>query len=189
MAARWRSAWRRNGNGDQVTSDRARLIHIVLDEDTLARRGPEIEQERAVAIHDLLADNSFELVNHDGGPYRLRIAMRENRLALHVQEAGDGDADGNGNDGGGEVARIMLPLSPFRSVIRDYFKVCEAYYEAIRTASPSRIEAIDMGRRALHNEGADILRERLDGKIRIDGNTERRLFTLICVLHVRERSG
>jgi uncharacterized protein (UPF0262 family) len=167
-----------------VANERARLIDIVLDEDTLARRGPEVEHERAVAIHDLLADNSFQLVGHDGGPYRLRIAMRENRLLFHVftdaREEGEGD--------GPELARVVLPLSPFRSVIRDYFTVCEAYYEAIKTASPARIEAIDMGRRSLHNEGALILHQRLDGKIRTDGNTERRLFTLICVLHVREWS-
>ena len=165
-----------------MTNDRARLTDIVLDEDTLARRGPEVEHERAVAIHDLLADNSFQLVGHDCGPYRLRISMRENRLLFHVH----GDSHEQGEGDRPELAQVVLPLSPFRSVIRDYFKVCEAYYEAIRTASPARIEAIDMGRRSLHNEGALILHQGLDGKIRTDGNTERRLFTLICVLHVRE---
>jgi uncharacterized protein (UPF0262 family) len=158
-----------------VGEDRNRLVSVTLDEDTLVRRSPEVEHERAVAIYDLLEENSFALVGHDGGPYALHIGIQENRLLFDIRtEAGE------------EVERVVLPLTVFRNIIRDYFRVCEAYYEAIKTASPSRIEAIDMGRRALHNEGAGLLRERLARRITVDEDTERRLFTLICVLHVRD---
>lgn len=158
-----------------MTEDRKRLIQITLDEDTLVRRSPEVEHERAVAIYDLLEENSFSLVGNDGGPYALHIGIQENRLLFDVR-----------SEDGAELERVMLPLSTFRNVIRDYFRVCEAYYEAIKTASPSKIEAIDMGRRALHNEGAEMLRDRLAKYIVVDEGTERRLFTLMCVLHVRD---
>ena len=158
-----------------MSHDRNRLVRITLDEDTLVRRSPEVEHERAVAIYDLLQGNSFALVGHDGGPYALHLGIQENRLLFDVRDGDDTALD-----------RVVLPLGTFRNVIRDYFRVCEAYYEAIKTASPSRIEAIDEGRRSLHNEGAELLRERLARHISIDEDTERRLFTLICVLHVRD---
>ncbi len=158
-----------------MSDQRKRLIRVSLDENSLVRRSPEVEHERAVAIYDLLEDNSFALVGHDGGPYAMHIGIQENRLHFDVRDEDDGPLE-----------RVVLPLSTFRNVIRDYFTVCEAYYEAIRTATPSRIEAIDMGRRSLHNEGAELLRERLARRITFDRDTERRLFTLICVLHVRD---
>ncbi len=151
-----------------------RLAGIALDEASLVRRSPEVEHERAVAIFDLLENNDFALSNGAGGPYRLRLGVQENRLVFDVR--------GEDDERRGEV---RLSLTPFRSVIRDYFTIRETYYEAIKTASPSRIETIDMGRRSLHDEGADILRERLAGKIDMDTDTARRLFTLICVLHMR----
>lgn len=158
-----------------MSDERKRLIRVTLDENSLVRRSPEVEHERAVAIYDLLADNSFALVGHDGGPYAMHIGIQEGRLHFDVRDEDDGP-----------LARVVLPLSTFRNVIRDYFTVCEAYYEAIRTATLSRIEAIDMGRRSLHNEGAEMLRERLARRLTFDQDTERRLFTLICVLHVRD---
>ncbi len=158
-----------------MSDQRKRLIRVSLDENSLVRRSPEVEHERAVAIYDLLEDNSFALVGHDGGPYAMHIGIQEGRLHFDVRDEDDGPLE-----------RVVLPLSTFRNVIRDYFTVCEAYYEAIRTATPSRIEAIDMGRRSLHNEGAEMLRERLARRLTFDQDTERRLFTLICVLHVRD---
>ncbi len=158
-----------------MSDERKRLIRVSLDENSLVRRSPEVEHERAVAIYDLLEENSFALVGHDGGPYAMHIGIQEGRLHFDVRDQDDTPLE-----------RVVLPLSTFRNVIRDYFTVCEAYYQAIRTATPSRIEAIDMGRRSLHNEGAELLRERLAGRITFDRDTERRLFTLICVLHVRD---
>lgn len=158
-----------------VTGDRKRLVKVALEEDRAIRLSPEVEHERAVAVFDLLADNVFELVGRADGPYCLMIGIRENRLVLDVR-----DRDEN------PIEEVVLPLTPLRSLIRDYFRVCEAYYEAIKTASPSRIEAIDMGRRGIHDEGAEILQRRLAPKIAMDMYTSRRLFTLICVLHVRD---
>lgn len=158
-----------------AADDRRRLVNVTLDDDPRIRRSREVEHERAVAVFDLLEENSFALVGDEGGPYSLHIAVQENRLVLDIR---------NGDER--PIEAVTLPLSPFRSLIRDYFKICEAYMEAIRTASLSRIEAIDMGRRAVHNEGAALLSERLAGRIAMDDPTRRRLFTLICVLHVRE---
>jgi uncharacterized protein (UPF0262 family) len=158
-----------------MTSDRKRLIKIALEENTAIRRSAEVEHERAVAVYDLLSENVFDLVGAAAGPYCLLISMRENRLVLDVRD-----------DEECPIEEIILPLSPLRSLIRDYFRVCEAYYEAIKNASPSRIEAIDMGRRGIHDEGAEILLRRLAPKIEMDAQTSRRLFTLICVLHVRD---
>ena len=158
-----------------MTSDRKRLIKIALEENTAIRRSAEVEHERAVAVYDLLSENVFDLVGAATGPYCLLISMRENRLVLDVRD-----------DEECPIEEIILPLSPLRSLIRDYFRVCEAYYEAIKNASPSRIEAIDMGRRGIHDEGAEILLRRLAPKIEMDAQTSRRLFTLICVLHVRD---
>ncbi|MDA1325746.1 MAG: UPF0262 family protein [Proteobacteria bacterium] len=158
-----------------MTGDSKRLIKIALEEESAIRRSPEVEHERAVAVYDLLAENVFDVVGSSVGPYCLLISIRESRLVLDIR-------DGEENP----IEEIILPLSPLRSLVRDYFKVCEAYYEAIKTASPSRIEAIDMGRRGIHDEGAEKLRRRLAPKIEMDAQTSRRLFTLICVLHVRD---
>jgi uncharacterized protein (UPF0262 family) len=154
-----------------------RLCHIEIDEQGLARPTPEIEQERRVAIFDLLEDNSFALPAREGrvpnpGPYRLSLAIREGRLvfalATEAQEP---------------VGEFHLSLGPFRQVVKDYFQICESYFEAVKRLPPSQIEAIDMARRGIHNEGARVLQERLDGKAAVDIDTARRLFTLICVLH------
>ena len=151
-----------------------RLTSITLDDSAVVRRSPEVEHERAVAIYDLLEGNSFRPLGDYQGPYQLHLSISENRLQFAIR-AEDGQP----------LDSMALPLLPFRRVIRDYFAVCETYYEAIKTASPARIEAIDMGRRGLHNEGSELLQERLGGKIEIDFDTARRLFTLICVLHIR----
>lgn len=156
---------------------RQRIAHIELDERTIVRRTQDIEHERAVAIYDLLEENTFIpwlLDNQEAGPYDLRLAIADNRLVLEIKCV----------NGRGEM-KVQVPLSPFRSLIKDYFVVCESYYTAIKRSSPSQIEALDMGRRALHNDGAKLLIERLEGKIGLDQNTARRLFTLICVLHLR----
>ncbi|MEK1887767.1 MAG: UPF0262 family protein [Phyllobacterium sp.] len=152
----------------------ARLIDVELDE-TIGRSTPDVEHERAVAIFDLIEENSFRPVNDDGcGPYRLKLSLVESRLIFAI-------ARENGDD----VVTHILSLTPLRKVVKDYFMICESYYEAIRSASPSKIEAIDMGRRGLHNEGSQTLMDRLGGKIEVDFDTARRLFTLVCVLHWR----
>jgi uncharacterized protein (UPF0262 family) len=151
---------------------RHRLIDVQLDEKTLVRRTPEAEHERAVAVYDLLDGNYFRLIGAPAGPYALRVGVAENRLLLEVRSQGDRPLVG-----------VSLPLAPFRRIVKDYFLVCESYYAAIRKALPGQIEAIDAGRRSLHDEGSELLRERLAGKIDIDPGTARRLFTLLCVLH------
>ena len=151
-----------------------RIAHLDLDEHTVLRRNADVEHERSVAIFDLLEENFFRPVGHDGGPYHLRLGIEENRLVLDISDTAAAPID-----------RVLLPIAPFRSIVRDYFMVCESYYAAIRQATPSQIEAIDMGRRGLHNEGSEKLRERLADKIEIDFDTARRLFTLLCVLHIR----
>ena len=161
-----------------MEGDAFRVARIELDERSFLRRSPDVEHERAVAIADLLDANSFAPANHPGGPYALRLSIEENRLAIDVALAAGGDVD-----------RLVLPLLPFRRIVRDYFAVCETYYEAIKHAGPGRIEAIDMGRRALHDEGAAMLRARLAGRVDVDGPTARRLFTLVCVLHMRPSRG
>jgi uncharacterized protein (UPF0262 family) len=150
-----------------------RISGITLDEHTVVRRSPDIEHERAVAIFDLLEENHFKPASGCPGPYDLHLAIEENRLSIEVRSA-------NGSN-----ETIMLPLAPFRGIVKDYFMVCESYYEAIRRSSLTQIEAIDMGRRSLHNEGSSLLIERLEEKVVIDLDTARRLFTLICVLHLR----
>ncbi|HSR71609.1 MAG TPA: UPF0262 family protein [Kiloniellales bacterium] len=156
------------------TRQRHRIVAIDLDERSVVRRSPDVEHERAVAIYDLIEENFFRPADGRPGPYRLHLSVAENRLLFDIRD-----------DSERPLATVTLPLTPFRRIVRDYFTVCESYYEAIRTASPSRIETIDMGRRGLHDEGSRLLRERLDGKIEIDFDTARRLFTLICVLHIR----
>jgi uncharacterized protein (UPF0262 family) len=149
-----------------------RLVQVVLDEASIGRANPDVEHERAIAVYDLIEENSFEPVGDDGGPYKLKIGLAENRLALEVSR-----------EDGSPVIVHMLSLTPFRRVVKDYFMICESYYAAIKTESPSRIEAIDMGRRGLHNEGSELLIERLKDKVTVDFDTARRLFTLICALH------
>jgi len=159
-------------------SDAFRLVDVELDETSIQARGADVEHERRVAIFDLLEANSFRPVQSPGGPYVLRLALEEGRLVLDVLTQ---NRDPHG--------RVILSLTPFRKIIKDYFMVCDSYYEAIRSAPPAQIEAIDMGRRGLHNEGSDVLRERLKDKIELDHDTARRLFTLICALHARDDPG
>ena len=151
---------------------RTRLVGVELDEQSIARATADVEHERATAIWDLIEENSFVPTGHEGGPYRLRLGIVENRLALEITE-----------ETGQPVAAHLLSLTPFRKIVKDYFFVCESYFAAIRTSTPSQIEAIDMGRRGLHNEGSQVLCDRLKDKIEIDFGTARRLFTLICSLH------
>ncbi|ODN69571.1 UPF0262 family protein [Methylobrevis pamukkalensis] len=151
---------------------RGKLVGVTLDEASIATSTADIEHERRVAIYDLIEDNVFEPIGRDPGPVRLRLSIIDRKLVFDIT-----DPDGE------PVVTHILSLTPFRRVVKDYFLICDSYYQAIRSASPSRIEAIDMGRRGLHNEGSRLLMERLDGKITIDLDTARRLFTLLCVLH------
>ena len=150
-----------------------RLCDVVLDE-TIGRATPDVEHERAVAIFDLLEENCFEPVGHDSGPYKLNLSLIDSKLVFSIATEKDES-----------VATHILSLTPFRRIVKDYFMICESYYEAIRSSSPSQIEAIDMGRRGIHNEGSQTLMDRLDSKIGMDFDTARRLFTLVCVLHWR----
>ncbi|MBS0331720.1 MAG: UPF0262 family protein [Proteobacteria bacterium] len=149
-----------------------RLQSVELDEESLAAVSRDQEQERQIAIFDLLEENYFHPEGAENGPYDLRMGLVENRLVLDVQ-------------GPGYQRRHILSLSPFRSLIKDYFLICDSYYQAIRSSTPAQIEALDMGRRGLHNEASELLRTRLAGKIETDIDTARRLFTLICALHWR----
>ena len=157
-----------------MSDTRHRLTRVTLDETTLVARGPDAEHEREVAIFDLLQDNVFQVVGNESGPYVLNLGVHDSRLSLDI-----------GDEAGNSVRKLALPFALFRSLVRDYFTICEAYYDAIKTASRSRIETLDMGRRSLHDEGAGLLRERLSGVIEIDDLTSRRLFTLICALHFK----
>ena len=153
-----------------------RICHIEIDEKGLARATPEIEQERRVAIFDLLEENSFGLPQREGrevppGPYRLGLAIREGRLVFDIA-----------SESAEKIGEFHLSLGPFRQVVKDYFQICESYYDAVKRLAPGQIEAIDMARRGIHNEGARTLQERLEGKAEIDIDTARRLFTLICAL-------
>ena len=150
----------------------SKLVAVTLDEESIGRSGPDIEHERAVAIYDLIEENSFQPVGQDVRPYALHLSMADNRLVFDIRKAD-----------GSPVVVHLLSLTPFRRIVKDYFLICDSYYAAIRTATPDRIEAIDMGRRGLHDEGSRVLLERLDGKVTVDFATARRLFTLICVLH------
>jgi uncharacterized protein (UPF0262 family) len=161
---------------DDATAPRSeqRITNITLDERTVVRRNADIEHERAVAIFDLLEENSFTPAAGYPGPFHLHLGIEENRLILDVRR-----------ENGDPLERIALPLTPCRGIVKDYFLICESYFNAIRRSTPSQIEAIDMGRRGLHNEGSEMLRERLADKVTMDLNTARRLFTLLCVLHIR----
>lgn len=155
----------------------AKIMHISLDDSNLPAPTPEIDQERNVAIFDLLEDNVFTLPDRDGrtvpqGPYRLNLSIKERRLVFAITTEDEKEA-----------GEFHLSLGPFRQVVKDYFQICESYFEAVKTLPPSQIETIDMARRGIHNEGARVLQERLEGKAEVDNDTARRLFTLICVLH------
>lgn len=150
-----------------------RIIDIELDERTIIRRSDEIEQERRVAIFDLLEGNRFQPTGLDG-PFRVRLRIEDNRLAIDLRD-----------EEGTPLDTIRLGLSRFKGPVRDYFAICESYFRAVRSDSPKGLEAIDMARRALHNEAAELLQECLAGKVEMDFDTARRLFTLICVLHIK----
>jgi uncharacterized protein (UPF0262 family) len=149
-----------------------RLVAVTLDDESIGRSNPDVEHERAVAIYDLTEENSFAPVGHERGPYALHLSVTGSRLVFDIRRA----------DGTPLIAH-HLSLAPLRRVVKDYYLVCDSYYAAIRTATPERIEALDMARRALHDEGSRLLQERLKRKVAIDFDTARRLFTLVCVLH------
>ena len=152
--------------------DGAHLFAIDLDDTSIERSTPDIEHERAVAVYDLIAENHFEPIGDEGGPYRLKLSVIEKKLVFAIErEAGE------------PVITHILSLGPFRRIVKDYFLICESYFEAIKTATPSQIEAIDMGRRGVHNDGSQLLLDRLEGKVACDFDTARRLFTLVCALH------
>ncbi|GGD06244.1 UPF0262 family protein [Aureimonas glaciei] len=151
----------------------SRLIAIDLDE-TIGRATPDIEHERAVAIFDLIEENRFQPSGLPEGRFRLKLSLIDKRLVFDIRD-----------EANAAVVTHILSLTPLKRIIRDYFLICDSYYEAIRSATPSQIEAIDMGRRGIHNDGSETLRDRLAGKIDLDLDTARRLFTLICVLHWR----
>jgi len=155
-----------------------RIIDVTLDERTILWRSADIEQERRIAIFDLLEENHFapQRPQADGyaGPYKLHLAVQEGRLALEIKRAD-----------GSQLETLILGLAAFRRPIRDYFAICDSYYAAIRNATPAQIETVDMARRGIHNDAATLLKERLEGKIDVDFDTARRLFTLICVLHIK----
>ena len=149
-----------------------RLVSVTLDEESIGRANEDVEHEREVAIYDLLEQNTFKPVGHDGGPYALHLSINSNRLVFDIRL-----------QDGTPVMAHLFSLSPLRRIVKDYYLICDSYYQAIRTATPDKIEAIDMGRRAIHNDGSRILMERLHDKVTVDLDTARRLFTLICVLH------
>ncbi len=167
-----RKGWANRMTDEAPSPPKSRLIAINLDESSIARRSANIDHEREVAIFDILDANNFALVGRDDGPYKLNLAIADDRLVFAV-----------GTETQEAVVTHLLSLSPLRRIMRDYFIVCDSYYQAIRTAPPSRIQSIDMGRRALHDEGSRLLTQRLEGKITVDHDTARRLFTLICALH------
>ena len=153
-------------------ADKNRLVAVTLDEASISSSNSDIEHERAVAVYDLIEENSFAPVGHDDGPYALTLGITENRLVLDIRR-----------ENGKPVIAHLLSLSPFKRIVKDYFLICDSYYAAIRTATPDRIEAIDMGRRGLHDEGSRILQDAIKSKVKVDFDTARRLFTLLCVLH------
>jgi uncharacterized protein (UPF0262 family) len=157
---------------DRDKGANGRLVAVNLDESSIGRANRDVEHERAVAIYDLLEENSFRPTGHDGGPYALNLRIDGNRLVFDVRLA----------DGAPVIAHL-LSLAPFSRIVKDYFTVCDSYYAAIRGATPDRIEALDMARRSLHDEGSNILMERLKRKVELDFDTARRLFTLVTVLH------
>ena len=169
MRMHWRC-----GFASTMAESNQRISAITLDEKSVIRRSDDIENERAAAIADLLEENEFAPASGRSGPFRLHLAIEENRLLMEIRGRGDEAPE-----------TVALPLASFRGIVKDYFLVCESYYEAIRAGNLTRVEAIDVGRRSLHNEGSAQLIECLAGKAVVDHDTARRLFTLICVLHLR----
>ena len=167
-------------SGSPMTASRQswRIAHIALDEETILWRNADVEQERRVAIYDLIEENSFKplrpVAAGHNGPYHLKLSVQDGRLAMEIDDADDQPLE-----------TLLLGLARFRRPIREYFAICDSYYQAIRKATPAEIETIDMARRGIHNEAAELLMERLEGKVETDFATARRLFTLICVLHIR----
>ncbi|WP_341909085.1 UPF0262 family protein [Ferrovibrio terrae] len=161
---------------DKAPPAQHRLIEVLLDERSVVRRSADIDHELKVAIFDLIEQNVFSPVgaHAEQGPFQLMLGIADNRLVFDIRD-----------DGAAPLGKIILALSPFRKIVKDYFEICDSYYQAIKRSSPSQIETIDMARRGVHNEGSELLRERLKGKIDCDFDTARRLFTLICVLHIR----
>jgi uncharacterized protein (UPF0262 family) len=155
-----------------------RLIAVEIDEETLSSSGPDAEHERRVAVFDLIEENKFGVIDDETGPYVLHLSMRERKLVFDIRLEDQTN-----------VHMFILSISPFRGIIRDYFMICESYYSAIKTQTSHQIEAIDMARRGIHNEGSDLLAERLEGKVEVDFDTSRRLFTLICALHAGQARG
>jgi len=152
---------------------RNRVVSVTLDEESIGRSGPDIEHERAIAIYDLIEQNLFMPEGAEGqGPFKLHLGITGNRLMFDIRREDDTP-----------IVAHLLSLTPFRRIVKDYFMICDSYYHAIRTATPDKIEAIDMGRRSIHDEGSRTLEDRLKGKVRVDFETARRLFTLITVLH------
>ncbi len=151
-----------------------RIVFIQLDEDHQVRRRPEVEHERAIAIYDLIEENSFRPIGDTIGPYNLHLRVEDNRLVMDIR-----------SQSGEPLLEVNLAMKQFQSIIKDYFLICESYFNAICKSTPAQIEAIDMGRRGLHNEGSTLLKERLADRIEMDFDTARRLFTLVCVLHIR----
>ena len=149
-----------------------RLVKVELDEKSIGRANADVEHEREVAIYDLIEQNTFQPVGQDEGPYALHLSINGNRLVFDIRL-----------EDGAPVVAHLFSLTPLRRIVKDYYIICDSYYQAIRTATPDKIEAIDMGRRAIHNDGSRVLMERLKGKVAVDIDTARRLFTLICVLH------
>ena len=149
-----------------------RLVAVTLDEFSIGRSSPDVDHERAVAIYDLIEENAFRPADHDGGPYALNLRIDGNRLVFDIRLAD-----------GAPVISHLLSLAPFSRIVKDYFTVCDSYYAAIRGSTPDRIEALDMARRSLHDEGSHILMQRLKRKVELDFDTARRLFTLVTVLH------
>jgi len=159
-------------HGETTEQSGGRLVDVVLDEASIARSTPDVEHDRAVAIYDLIEENSFQPVGQPPANYILRLSVVEKKLVLQISR-----------EDGAEVVTHVLSLTPLRKIVKDYDLICQSYYEAIRHSTPSQIEAIDMGRRGVHNEGSTILMERLEGKIMVDMPTARRLFTLVYALH------
>jgi uncharacterized protein (UPF0262 family) len=159
-------------SGETTEPAGGRLVDVVLDEASIARSTPDVEHDRAVAIYDLIEENSFQPVGQPPANYVLRLSVVEKKLVLQISR-----------EDGTEVVTHVLSLTPLRKIVKDYDLICQSYYEAIRHSTPSQIEAIDMGRRGVHNEGSTILMERLEGKVDVDMTTARRLFTLVYALH------
>ena len=161
-------------SGESSAPGPDRLIAVDLDETLRGIPSADVEHERRIAVYDLLEDNTFEVIGHRRGPYRLKLSIADKRLVFDIQDRESC-----------QCAIVGLALAPFRRLVKDYFLICESYFQAIRSAPRSQIETIDMARRGLHNEGSELLKERLAGKIEVNDATARRLFTLICVLYWR----